>query len=149
MAILIDSIKDQNAYLSPAYENGEINPLKLSTLYHKLGKRQQVELFGKENNAKLKNYVDLVGKNKEAFNLMFNPKTGARLGHIGTLAAAVTHLPATIAASGAAKAANKLLTSESFREKLVKAMIEGKKTKLPLASKILQKSGAASANQNK
>jgi hypothetical protein len=134
-----------NAYLSPAYEDGKINPLKLSSLYHKLGKRQRVELFGKETNEKLKNYSDLVRKNKEGFNLMFNPKTGARLGHIGSLLTAGTHLPAALGLSGLGNIANRLLTSESFREKLVKAIIEDKKIKLP--KDILTKSGAVAGRK--
>ncbi len=136
-----------NAYLAPAYENGKLNPLKLNALYHKLGKRQRVEIFGKENNEKLKNYTDLVHKNKEGFNLMFNPKTGARLGHVGALIAAVTHLPGVAGGAALGNIANKLLTSESFREKLIKAMIKDKKIKIPL--KALQKGSAAIATQNK
>jgi hypothetical protein len=138
-----------NAYLAPAYENGKLNPLKLKTLYQKLGKRQQAEIFGKENNQKLKSYTDLVHKNREGFNLMFNPKTGARLGHLGTAAAAVSHLPVALGAGAIGHIANKLLTSETFREKLIKAMIEDKKIKLPLATKALQKTGAASFDQGK
>ena len=138
-----------NAYLAPAYENGKLNPLKLNTLYHKLGKRQRAEIFGKENNEKLKNFTDLVHKNREGFNLMFNPKTGARLGHLGTIAAAAAHLPAALGAGAAGHFANKLLTSETFREKLVKAMIENKQVKLPGTTKALQKIGASSAQQNK
>lgn len=134
-----------NAYLAPAYENGELNPLKLNTLYHKLGKRQRVEIFGKENNEKLKNYTDLVHKNKEAFSLMFNPKTGARLGHLGTLAGtAAGHIPAAIGIGALGNAANRLLTNESFRDKLIKAMIKNKPVKFPNMVKGLQKTGAAS-----
>lgn len=134
-----------NAYLSAAYEEGKLNPVKLSSLYHKLGKRQKVELFGKENNEKLKHYTDLVHKNKEGFNLMFNPKTGARLGHIGTVVTGATHLPAAFGLAGIGKVANKILTSESFREKLIKAMIADKKIKLPNATKALQKGSAITA----
>jgi len=137
-----------NAYLSPAYENGSLNPVKLNTLYQKLGKRQRVELFGKEHNEKLKNYTDLVHKNKEAFNLMFNPKTGARLGHVGSLVAAGSHLPAVLGLGAAGNVANKLLTNESFREKLIKAMIESKDIKLPKSMKALLKTGGTVLNNS-
>ena len=138
-----------NAYLAPAYENGKLNPIKLSTLYHKLGKRQRVEIFGKENNEALKNYTDLVQKNKEGFNLMFNPKTGARLGHIGTIVAAGSHLPGALGLGVIGNIANKVLTSESFREKLINAMIANKQTKLTGTIKALQKIGANSATRDK
>lgn len=135
-----------SAYLSPAYENGELNPVKLNTLYHKLGTRQKLELFGKENNRQLKQYLDLVNKNKEGFNLMFNPKTGARLGHIGSIAAAAAHLPSALTLSALGRGANKLLTSESFRNKLVNAMIANKQTSLPKTINTLKSLGAVSAN---
>jgi hypothetical protein len=138
-----------NAYLSPAYEEGKLNPLKLSTLYHKLGKRQRVELFGAENNKKIKTYTDLVRKNKEGFNLMFNPKTGARLGHIGTVAGVVgsggLHLPSILGMGALGNVANRLLTSESFREKLISAMIKDKKLTIPKAIKVLSAGGGLAA----
>ena len=95
----------------------------------------------------------MVHKNKEAFNLMFNPKTGARLGHIGTIAGIAgsggLHLPQALGLGALSHIANKLLTSESFREKLVKAMIEDKRFKFPKTTKSLGKAGAITANQNK
>lgn len=135
------------AYLSPAYENGKLNPIKLSALYHKLGKRQALDLFGKENNEILRNYADLVHKNKEGFNLMFNPKTGARLGHVGQVVLGGAHLPSALGAAGISNIANRLLTNESFRKKLIDAMVKDKNIEIPAFIKNLQKASSAGAQQ--
>jgi hypothetical protein len=131
------------SYFSRAIDNdGKLNPLKLSTLYHNLGKNQRKALFGDTATAnEFKNYMDLVNKNKEGFNLMFNPKTGARnttlLSHIGTLitgglTGSLPGFAGTLLASGlAGKGATKLLTSPKYREKLVNAMIKNKQIELP------------------
>ena len=68
------------AYLSKAVnQDGQINPLKLSALYQKLGSNQRVALMpDKDMRNEFENFSKLVGKNKEAFDLMRNPKTGAR-----------------------------------------------------------------------
>lgn len=117
-----------HAYLSPAYKNGQLDPIKLSTLYHKLGNNQRLELFGENLNKELKEYTDLVHKNKESFHLMFNPKTGARLGHIGTLTGLIgsggSALPSIIGTGVAGKIANKVLTHPKYREKIVNAIIK-------------------------
>lgn len=122
-----------HAYLSPAYKNGQLDPIKLSALYHKLGPNQRKELFGLRFNEQLKDYTDLVHKNREAFGLMFNPKTGARLGHIGSVAGAVgsgAHaIPGLIATGVAGKLANKALTSPVYRKKIVEAIIKKKQKK--------------------
>lgn len=139
------------SYFSRALDNeGQLNPIKLSTLYHNLGKNQRKALFGDQKTAsEFKNYVDLVNKNKEGFNLMFNPKTGARnattLSHIGTLitgglTGSLPGFVGTLLASGAAgKAATKLLTSPKYRDKLVTAMLKNKKIESPRAKELLQK----------
>ena len=77
---------------------------------------------------------------------MFNPKTGARLGHIGAIAGlagtAGAHLPSALGLAGLGNIANKLLTNESFRENLIKAMIKNKKTDLSGLTRKLGKAGA-------
>ena len=136
-----------SAYLAPAYEGGKLNPTKLNTLYHKLGPKQRKELFGVEQNKALKDYTSLVHKNKEAFNLMFNPKTGARLGQLGSAyALGAGHIPALIGGGLLARGANKLITSPKFREKLVNAMIENKRIGIPKTQGALRKAGALVGN---
>jgi hypothetical protein len=80
-------------YLSRALDkNGNLDPVQFSNLLGKnnLGQRQLETLFPKkEMREKIKNYSDLVHMNKEAFDLMRNPKTGARLGDFIPSSAAV------------------------------------------------------------
>ena len=89
----------------------------------------------------LKILVKLVGKNKEAFDLMRNPKTGARNtdllikmaemmggGAIGGIPGA---LGSALGTGLASKGINKLLTSPTFRQKIVQKMIENKQSQLP------------------
>jgi hypothetical protein len=146
------------SYLSRALdEEGNLNPLKLSTLYHNLGRNQRKAMFGEGKQAKeIKNFIDLVGKNKEAFNLLFNPKTGARNAELMTKGAAIGVGAAKGAAAGAVpllasallgKGATKLLTSEKIRNKLLDAMIENKQTKLKRTKKIAPIIGAISGEK--
>lgn len=139
------------SYLSRAFDNeGNLNPMKLKALYHNLGKNQKTALFGAgEQHQQLKNFTDLVHKNKEAFELMFNPKTGARsteaITKLSQLGAAVAHgaagsglqgfLLPLIAAGLSGRAATKLLTSPKVRESVVGAML-GKPAKHKIISKI-------------
>lgn len=128
-----------SSYLSRAMdESGQINPVKLRTLYNKLGTNQRKVLFGTGDlHKEIKDYVDLVGKNNEAFNLMFNPKTGARntelLAKIAQLGAAghsglVSAIPVALGAVGS-RALNKALTSPKLREMVVGGMLNTTKKK--------------------
>ncbi len=131
------------AYLSRALDNeGNLKVAKLSTAINKLGKKQFETLFPQaELRKQLKSFVSLEGMNKEATNLMFNPKTGARNTDLiakALQAAAGFHVAglagATAAVGGGALASRgltKALTSEKVREKMIKAMIENKQKKLP------------------
>lgn len=133
-----------SAYLSKAFnEEGEINPVKFRTLYNKLGHKQREILFGKGKlHNEIKNYADLVGKNIEGFNLMFNPKTGQRLATLAQMVAAPAHIGTAAMAAGASKLATNVLTSPKFREKLINAMVKNKKVEIPKMKKGIEKSGA-------
>lgn len=142
-------------YLSRANENGQFNPLKLRTLYKNLGSNQKNQLI--KDNALRKNledYIDLVGKNTESFNTMFNPKTGQRnldatlklgeglagyhfLGGIPGAAAGIA-IPAI-----STRILNKAMTSPSLRESLIQQMIENK----PKFDTMLKRRGAESLSQ--
>jgi hypothetical protein len=154
--------KSQEELLSSAYfskavnDQGKVDPLKFRTLYNKLGKNQKNVLLGEgELRKTIKNYSDLVGKNTEAFNLLFNPKTGARnsdlltkAGQIGSsIGAGLPGLGANIALSLGAKGANKLLTNPGIREKLVEGMIKNKKIELPKTKSGLSKIGSLEAQR--
>lgn len=124
-------------YLSKAIEDGELKPLKFRALYNKLGQNQKQILIPDKNlREAINKYVDLVGKNTESFNNMYNPKTGQRaldsviqsgLGltgyRLGGLPGAVAGLTVPgLAAHGIVKG----LTSPGVREALIKAMIDNK-----------------------
>jgi hypothetical protein len=123
------------AYLQRSVNDaGEVDPIKLSSLHKNLGKNQKKALFKDDNlRQSFDDFSTLVAKNKEPFNLMFNPKTGARNTDLlfkiaqmlgGTAAGGLPGLAATLAGSAlAGRGANKLLTSPNFREKLVQSMI--------------------------
>lgn len=125
-------------YLSRALDNeGNLNPAKLSTAIKKLGHNQLKALIPDPFMRKrLLDYSKFEGMNKEAQNLMFNPKTGQRLGDAGitALIALLGHMAGGnvpgIAAAGATvlggKVLTKALTSPSIRESLVNRMIENK-----------------------
>lgn len=140
---LIDKLPQQSSrlplqmYLSRAIEDGGVNPLTLRSLYNKLGESQKdVLIKDKSLKEKLKNYVDLVGKNTEPLTAMTNVKTGQRnldavtvgimslLGHgvagnYGALASGA--LPVV-----AGKVATKALTSEKLRESLITEMLKNR-----------------------
>jgi len=131
------------AYLSKAADhNGEVDPVQLSALYSKLGEGQKDVLISDPTMRKsLDNYSNLVSKNKEAFNLMFNPKTGARNTdpmlklaqlYAGNTLGGLPGLAATAIGSAAGgRLATKLITSPSVRENLVKKMIQNKQWQAP------------------
>lgn len=127
-------------YLSRAVEDGKLNPVKLDTLYGKLGEKQRSALIPeKAMRDQLENYTRGVGMNKESFHTMFNPKTGQRNldSLIGALEAAAGYGLAGLKGAAVAlpvggiagRIANKALTSERARTKLVKAMLKQKAKK--------------------
>lgn len=135
-------------YLSKAIdEDGQVNPIKLSTLYSKLGRKQKDLLIQDPYVKKMiENYTNLVGKNKEAFNLMYNPKTGARgqttriadmalkIGQVlgGTASMGIPGLiGSTLGSTALGRAGTHLLTNPKLRDKLINAMLENKTWKLP------------------
>jgi hypothetical protein len=144
---LPDNIKNlpAYAYLSKAIddETENVNPIKLNSLYQKLGKNQKNVLFqDKDVKNQLDKYSNLVNQNKESFNLMYNPKTGARntgtdvkdlgfkVGQViaGTHFAGLPGFLATTAGSALlGKAGTKFLTSPHVREKIVNAMLKQNK----------------------
>ena len=121
-------------YFSKAIENGELNPLKLRTLYKSLGPTQKEALFSQPELAKsMSDYSKLVGMNTEPLTQMFNAKTGQR--NLDTLPWLVTSglgagflggLPALGAMAGLTRGITKGLTSEGVREKFVQKMLQNK-----------------------
>lgn len=127
-----------SAYLSKAFDaEGRINPTKFKTLYNNLGEKQADVLFGKGTklHKEVRDYVNLVGKNAHSFNLMANPNTGQKLMGLLHTGLALKSLPLAIGGGVASNVASKLLTNESIREKLLKAMIKNKDFKIPYAEK--------------
>jgi hypothetical protein len=125
-------------YLSKAIEDGQLSPTKFDTLYGKLGEKQREALIpDKAMRKEIENYTRGVGMNKEAFQTMFNPKTGQRNldSMIGTMEALAGYNVAGLKGAAIAlpvggvvgRIANKALTSEKLREGLVKAMLKQKK----------------------
>lgn len=122
-------------FFSKAIENGELNPLKLRTLYKSLGPTQKEALFSQPELAKsMSDYSKLVGMNTEPLTQMFNAKTGQR--NLDTLPWLVTSslgagflggLPALGGMAGLSRVLTKGLTSEGTREKFVQKML-GKQT---------------------
>lgn len=134
-------------YLSRAIENGQLNPMKLRKLYNDLGEKQKETLIpDKSMRESLNKYTKSIGMNTEAFNTMFNPKTGQRVSDLIPAMGAMGGWKAGSAIGGvpggliggaaglvlpgmAGKAGVKLLTNPSIREGLVKAMIKAKNRK--------------------
>ena len=109
-----------SSYFSRALEGPEgnqvINPNKLSNLWKSLGTKQKKSLIpNKSDRLELDDYINLVGKNTESLNLMYNPKTGAR---------GLIHDIYEVPVGLAMRPINKLLTSEKYRNKLVNEMIK-------------------------
>ena len=115
------------AFLKRAYNNkGELDPLAFKQLISSksLGPRQFDLLFPGKLGKELKNYSELIEKNPEAFQVMRNPKTGARLGDLAAIAGLVTNPFLAGGAMLGARGINKLLTSPTIREKLIAKMIK-------------------------
>lgn len=130
-----------SAYFSNALDkNGSINPLKMKSLYDKLGESQKTALLNNpELKSKLDDYSSLVEMNREPLTNMFNPKTGSRnTGAINTASQILTGilsgdiarngglssqlaagLGSTFLPSGVARYLNNTLTSPEFRKKIV------------------------------
>lgn len=119
-------------------KEGVLSPQKLDQLVKNLGPRQFESLFpDKATRESILGFGRIKNLNNEAFNYMANPKTGARNlqfldalhgsligGALGGAAAGVPGGLLGIAAGSAAKGVtasymNKLLTSESFRKKVI------------------------------
>jgi hypothetical protein len=136
-------------HLSKALEEGQLNPMKLRTLYKNLGENQKKTLIPDSSMRKqLDKYTKAIGMNTEAFQTMFNPKTGQRVSDLipamGGMAGfkggmALGGLPgALIGGVGGmvlpgmlGKGAVNLMTSPGVRESLVKAIIKAKSKKNP------------------
>lgn len=133
-------------FFSKAIEDGELNPLKLRTLYKSLGPTQKEALFSQPGLAKsMADYSKLIGMNTSALNSMVNVNNGQRTLSL-LVPAAISHAagalggyelggtPGSIAGGlaglgGAAmisKALVKRLTSEKTREKFVQKMLQNK-----------------------
>ncbi len=123
-------------------ENGKVDPVKLASLYNKLGKNQKnVLIRDKDVREELEKFSNLTSKNKEAIYLMHNPKTGARNTELLSkltqiiFGATAGGVPGLLGVTGGSaivgRLLNKALTSPKYREKLVNKMIENKESKLP------------------
>ncbi len=115
------------AFLKRAYNaNGELDPLAFKQLLSNknLGPRQFDLLFPGKLGKQLRDYSALIEKNPEAFQVMKNPKTGARVSDLITGGAMVFNPIATGAGILSSRALNKLMTSPKVREKLVNKMLE-------------------------
>jgi len=126
------------SYFSRALDNeGNLTPSKLGTSIEKLGHNQFKTLVpDPAMRKKLKDYSKLQHMNKEAQYLMYNPKTGQRntdtlvtallamLGKTASGDASAIALP--ISAIGSGRYLTKKLTSENFRDSLIKEMIKNK-----------------------
>lgn len=141
-------------------ENGKLDPIKMKSLYEKLGEKQKKTLIRDEKlKDELKNYSRLIDKNKESFDLMRNPKTGARNTDLlikltqllgGTAAGGLGGLLGTTVGSAiAGRGATKALTSEKLRNNLINAMIKNKKIKSPGRQLVPGLSSLISGGNNK
>ena len=135
------------AHLSKAVDSeGRIDPMKLSALYRNLGEKQKKALFpDKEMRAEFEKFSRLVGMNKEAFDLMRNPKTGSRNSDliiklsqmgIGGLAGGLPgFLAATLGSGTVGRAAKHLLTNEKTRINMIEKMLKANQPPKPPKSK--------------
>lgn len=129
------------AYLKGAEDKlGNIDPKQLAALVRSLGNRQFKALFPAEKlRQKILDYGNLRGMNESALNVLYNPKTGAQNtqtiigGMQGALAGTGNPILAALP-SLLSRVANKAMTSESVREKIIKRMIE-KNTKMDAMKK--------------
>lgn len=135
------------AHLSKAVDKeGRIDPMKLSALYRNLGEKQKKALFpDKDMREEFEKFSHLVGMNKEAFDLMRNPKTGSRNSDLivkmaqvmgGSLTGSIPGFLASILGTAlTGKAGTKLLTSEKVRQSLIEKMLKANQPPKPPKSK--------------
>lgn len=135
------------AHLSKAVDNeGRIDPMKLSALYRNLGEKQKKALFpDKDARSEFEKFSRLVGMNKEAFDLMRNPKTGARQSDLlikmaqvlgGSMTGSIPGFAASLLGTAlTGKLGTKLLTSEKTRASMIEKMLKGNDLKKPVKSK--------------
>lgn len=134
-------------YLSKALEEGQLNPMKFRTLYRNLGEKQKESLISDASMRKeLDKYTKTVGMNTEAFQTMFNPHTGQRVSDLIPMMGAVGGFKVGTAIGGVpggliggtaggvlpgmvGKGGVNLMTNQSVRESLVKAIIKAKNKK--------------------
>lgn len=110
-----------------------LDPGKFATEWGALGPNQRAALVPDVKlRAKIDKYARKVEMNREALNVMFNPKTGARLAHPVVLSG-LTYLlggPAkagvAMAGMAGARGATKALTSPTMREALINEMLKNK-----------------------
>ncbi len=155
----------RSSYFSKALdEDGMVNPPKFRTLYNKLAKNpnQLNALYPEPELRKmLKDYSDLIGKNSESYNLMFNPKTGARnteglikglslkAGQLTGAGLAHSLIMPLILGATLGKGATKLLTNEKVRERLINKMIGNEKMVGKKGHKILGLTGHVGLTKDK
>lgn len=131
------------AYFSSAFKDGELNPLKMKTLYEKLGNKQKEVLLSPEMKQKMDMFSRLTGMNERSLTRMANPMTGQQAipaivskglaGTGGSIGAVMGGLPgaimgamaAPVAVGAASKGFNKYMTSPNVRESMVKSIMEG------------------------
>jgi hypothetical protein len=116
---------------------GNIDPKKLASLTRSLGNKQFKALFPlEETRQAIQDFGKLRGLNEEALNIMHNPKTGYRnakslmtmiAAAVGGSLEPITTFSTIGATVGGARLLTKAVTSEKFRESLVKAMKENDK----------------------
>lgn len=141
------------AYLSRSLKDGQIKPGAFADLLseNKIGPKQKEALFNDESERKeLSDYSKLIGMNSDAISRMFNANNGQR-GLEGI--ALATHILSSIAGSGvggsegggqgamlggltgfvapglASRYLTKKITSQPYREALIKKMIESEGSK--------------------
>lgn len=135
------------AHLSKAVDKeGRIDPMKLSALYRNLGEKQKKALFP-DNNMRndFEKFSKLVGMNKEAFDLMRNPKTGSRNSDLlvkmaqllgGSMTGSIPgFLASLLGTTITGKLGTKLLSNEKVRENLIEKMLKVNEAKKPIKSR--------------
>jgi hypothetical protein len=128
-----------HGYLSRALDNeGNLSPLKMKTLINNLRPNQFKALVADPDlRRELKDFSKLTSMNDEALNRMLNPRNGSRTLEIlnsnlptAIAGAQFASLPGALAALAAKKLVTKhitkKLTSEPYRESLIKAMLDKK-----------------------
>lgn len=135
------------AHLSKSVDKeGRIDPMKLSALYRNLGEKQKKALFpDKDMRNEFEKFSRLVGMNKEAFDLMRNPKTGSRNSDLlvkmaqvlgGSMTGSIPgFLTSLLGTALTGKTGTKLLTSEKVRNSLIEKMLRANEAKKPPKSK--------------